>query len=674
MGNSPSTIQIYDHEISSSMQQKIMDSARNQLGSTLSLEQVSHNIAAVADGGTDFEAIRIRSNDVINVVMMLIVAAMFPWKFGYWFSPNPPDCKPPGALSTSKPIGDFCSISTPVTGQIPQYLKDGVFSKLGLPMWVKSQATADLVEATTKLVSERKEPHWDSMKMTQTYNSGVGDQGDWQLDALILHIGGALTMDGLRAGLSMIYFMGSDSKSIQDSSWHDAFSSAAHLPAGGSTPSNDAQLTETLKRNAMTSFQNKFGFLYTLVLPDSWHAQGVASAYLRSNTQLMYLPIQNPGQDYVRTVIEQGLFGRLGLPVASIQRSSQSSWVTNTIDHLYHSADPSCNPIRQKSIVMSWQQYKTNSNGLKIPVIYIFVQAVLYEELPADQRAMQQLMQVLCDKICMELQKLPRNNDLLSLRALLMEYAGIKFRSSFGFSYSGQNSNPPDQSPGGAVKGLDGVLQAKTYPSGMQEVEKWLNQELLESYRKDSMTFPAFANISHQHLDPIWEKIRNDVIGFTKISTSSDWYTAYNSTAYRHPSRGTNIKQYSQYVYTVGELVVDGVKVTQVFICYIGDTEEKLNHSMARWRDRNWIHPCTTIICKIVNEEVCTTATISGTNPIRLDAPCEILKEQIYWQTRSRIGQDVLHETRSIRVVWSCQLGYNEQGARKGDSLGFKDE
>ncbi|KAF9441495.1 hypothetical protein P691DRAFT_766217 [Macrolepiota fuliginosa MF-IS2] len=85
-----------------------------------------------------------------------------------------------------------------------------------------------------------------------------------------------------------------------------------------------------------------------------------------------------------------------------------------------------------------------------------------------------------------------------------------------------------------------------------------------KDYRKDSLTFPAFAN------NPIWEKIRDDVIEFTKTSTSSDWYSANNSAVYQHPSGGTNIKQYSQYVYTVGELVVDGVKVTRVFVCYVG--------------------------------------------------------------------------------------------------------
>ncbi|KAF9448407.1 hypothetical protein P691DRAFT_800849 [Macrolepiota fuliginosa MF-IS2] len=560
------------------MQQKILGSAGQQLDSTLSQKNMAKNIAAVTDGGIDFKAIRAKSKDGIKTAMLLMAAAMFPFYFGYSFGANPPN-----ATSAPKLAGGFCSISTPVRGQIIPYLGSEVFGKLGLPMWVELQATADLVETTTKLVSDSKDPLWGFVQMTQTYDSGVGDGGGWRLNAFILYVDGALTIDGLRAGFSMMYFMGvfypvkSDSKDIRDSSRRDAFSSAARLPAGGSTPTNDAQLTETLKRNATTSFQNKFGFSYTAVPPDSWRAQGVASAYLRSNNQLLYLPIQNPGRDYVRTVVEQGLFGYgLHIYTATIEQavddlasdclgilsgSTQSSWVTNTVDRLYHSTDPSRNPIRQKSIVMSWQQYKTNPSGLKIPVVYIFVQAVLYEELPADQRAMQQLMQVLCDKIRVELQKPPGNNDLLSLRALLMEYAGVKFRSSFGFSYSGQNSNPPDRSPGGAVKGLDGVLQAKVYPAGTTEVEQWLNQELLE---KDSMTFPAFAN------NPIWEKIRDDVIGFTKISTSSDWYTAYNSTVYRRPGGGTNIKQYSQYVYIVGALVVGGVKVTRVFVCYVG--------------------------------------------------------------------------------------------------------
>ncbi len=78
------------------------------------------------------------------------------------------------------------------------------------------------------------------------------------------------------------------------------------------------------------------------------------------------------------------------------------------------------------SILSSWYQYKTNSNGLKIPVTYIFVQTVgaspmrrrthidvitptptlqmFYEELPAERRAVKRLFQILCDKVRQELQ------------------------------------------------------------------------------------------------------------------------------------------------------------------------------------------------------------------------------------------------------------------------------
>jgi hypothetical protein len=52
--------------------------------------------------------------------------------------------------------------------------------------------------------------------------------------------------------------------------------------------------------------------------------------------------------------------------------------------------------------------------------------------------------------------------------------------------------------------------------------------------------------------------------------TSDSWRSAYNSTVYRHPTGGTNIKQYSQYVYAVGELELDGVKVKRVYVTYLG--------------------------------------------------------------------------------------------------------
>ncbi len=70
--------------------------------------------------------------------------------------------------------------------------------------------------------------------------------------------------------------------------------------------------------------------------------------------------------------------------------------------------------------------------------------------------------------------------------------------------------------------------------------------------------------------DAIWEKIRDDVAECTKHTTLGGWYATHNSAVYRHPQGGTNIKQYSQYVYAVGEYELDGVRVTRVFVCYLG--------------------------------------------------------------------------------------------------------
>jgi hypothetical protein len=69
------------------------------------------------------------------------------------------------------------------------------------------QATADLVEIASKLISDSVEPKWDSVNMTRTYDSAVGDQGDWRVNAVLLSVTGALTFDGLRAGFTIIQFI-----------------------------------------------------------------------------------------------------------------------------------------------------------------------------------------------------------------------------------------------------------------------------------------------------------------------------------------------------------------------------------------------------------------------------------------------------------------------------------
>ncbi|KAF9445248.1 hypothetical protein P691DRAFT_777713 [Macrolepiota fuliginosa MF-IS2] len=494
----------------------------------------------------------------------------------------------------------LCSISTPIGSQVTEYLQSGVYSKLGLPTWVERQATAEVAEIATKLISDKREPTWGFAPVNQTYDSAVGDQGDWRCNAMLLYVVGALTNDGLRASYSVIYYLGtffrvqSDSKPIRDEVRRDAFASAATF-AGGSTPTTDQELSETLKRSATKIFQNMFGFAYGTTPPGSWSAEGVSSAYLKSNTQLLYIPMDKPGIEYLGNMIEQGLFSGLDVPNVSIKSMenyftpsfsiytefigqaiedltvdfsgvlsgvSVNSWAISKLDRLYLPADPTLNPIHQKSVLISWYQYRTNANGLKIPVTYIFVQTMFYEELPASQRATQRLFKILSDKIREGLHQPPStNNDLLSLKEMLIEYTSQKFSTSFGFSYNGDQSTPPDQKPGGAVRGYKELLQTGEYPTSTQEVESWLNAEV---FLKDSLAFPAFAN------NKIWEKIRDDVVGLTQAATGDNWLSTFNSVLYLRPGGGTNIKQYSQYVYAIGELEVDGAKVVRVFVCYLG--------------------------------------------------------------------------------------------------------
>ncbi len=63
---------------------------------------------------------------------------------------------------------------------------------------------------------------------------------------------------------------------------------------------------------------------------------------------------------------------------------------------------------------------------------------------------------------------------------MLQEYAGIKFRANFGFAYNGNQSNPPDRKPNGAVRGYSELLHTNIYPTSVQQVEGWLNAEVFE--------------------------------------------------------------------------------------------------------------------------------------------------------------------------------------------------
>jgi hypothetical protein len=61
---------------------------------------------------------------------------------------------------------------------------------------------------------------------------------------------------------------------------------------------------------------------------------------------------------------------------------------------------------------------------------------------------------------------------------MLIEYSTIKFQSSFGFAFNGDNSNPPDRFPNGAVRGYDELLHANAAPVSVQDVEEWLDSEM----------------------------------------------------------------------------------------------------------------------------------------------------------------------------------------------------
>lgn len=61
---------------------------------------------------------------------------------------------------------------------------------------------------------------------------------------------------------------------------------------------------------------------------------------------------------------------------------------------------------------------------------------------------------------------------------MLFEYAKEEFRQGFGFNYAGDASQPSDKH--GKVKGIAELFQTKRHPPPDQDVENWLNAEVLQ--------------------------------------------------------------------------------------------------------------------------------------------------------------------------------------------------
>lgn len=68
------------------------------------------------------------------------------------------------------------------------------------------QAAADLVQMASDLVTDNPNPTWTSRFLSQTYDSAAGNQGDWRVNASLVCVQGALTIDGLRAGYAILYY------------------------------------------------------------------------------------------------------------------------------------------------------------------------------------------------------------------------------------------------------------------------------------------------------------------------------------------------------------------------------------------------------------------------------------------------------------------------------------
>lgn len=95
----------------------------------------------------------------------------------------------------------------------------------GVPIWVEresdplylllprneiwngvGQAAADFIQMATDLVTDNPNPTWTSRFLSQTYDSAAGNQGDWRVNASVVCVQGALTIDGLRAGYAILYY------------------------------------------------------------------------------------------------------------------------------------------------------------------------------------------------------------------------------------------------------------------------------------------------------------------------------------------------------------------------------------------------------------------------------------------------------------------------------------
>ncbi|KAF9441778.1 hypothetical protein P691DRAFT_779678 [Macrolepiota fuliginosa MF-IS2] len=575
MGNSASTLAIYDREIDESMVQQIKSVSEENY--KFIMEAVTPEIIRRVEDMTRQSP---ESPNFDLYKSLLATAVLFRDNFGYFFA-DPPR----GVIGESKVVHNLCSIGTPIVrSQITEYVKNEVFSQTGLPGWVERQAAPEFVQGVMGLMLDNKEPTWGQRTLRQLFYSASEDEYDWKLDGMMVSVNGALTNDGLRAGISLIYFVAvfyrvrAEQKAMYTGFRREAFNSAPREDEGPA-PRTDVQLSDRLERDGSRWFQTEFEFPYGSHPPGSWRAEGISLAYLNSKARLIPFPGRGTNIYYVMSLIEDELFAENGfnISIESVKQAAifdlaekissvfmgftrEGSWQTDTIDRVYQPADPTRNPIRQKGILSSWRKSQLTPDII-VSVVHIFVQTMLYEEVPVEQRAMRRLFQLLSDKIRKELQKPPViKNDLLTLKDILLEYARIKFQSTFGFAYAGNESSPPARKQGGAVRGFCEVLQTKSYPASVEEVGKWLDKEVLQ---RDSLTFPNFAN------NQIWERICNEVVGFTKTS-SDEWTTSSNTAVYLHPDGGTNIKQYSLYVYAVGKVSLEGVSIVRTFVCYLG--------------------------------------------------------------------------------------------------------
>jgi hypothetical protein len=456
---------------------------------------------------------------------------------------------------------------------------------------VTDAARGDLVRQARFLFNGPIQNEWAAVAFDKTYEDPQPNMDSWKADLMLIQCNAGLTIDGVSAKFTLIYFLGVYFEIISEDVLKGRLFTELLERAGnlqGIAAPTDPNIQE-LEKKLLEVARKKFLTDYSVPFEgNNTRPKDLATGKgpdVRGTSAIYYLPKETDEESlkiFIQTNILSAIdFNRQDVKFASdpaiasltdeltelLKNNTGVSWLNSGFSGTYDSAIITENSVKTISSLFYTNASLTQDN-LTVFMKFIFYMGVYYHIPSPNEAAIGVLLAKLYSTASLlytppkQFAQPPTTQGLTNI---MNDYGKFRFKEIFGFDFLGDASKPPDMAPptpGSRMPGLTSNTATVVIADN-----NWKNiNSIVETTIVGGLFVPSWLQ------DIALENLVKVFLSSKDVSVDDAWTPAKSVRQYEDPisQKGYDWVTRAIVTFSNGVLTQGGITVTRTFINYVG--------------------------------------------------------------------------------------------------------